>query len=199
MNFKNKKIDIFSEPMSFFRKLVTTSLENQKVETSQDVEFYLVSLLVRYMQIEYLLNSQKDPLAIQYHKALLLPHKMRVQLLKDLGDVALYISGFFSDSLSRKIIDVDYYMNMGGIAYQNLSHEFPQNSLKELYKDLATKFSAYVDILAEISDQAFAHSQRDLLRLYEKWLKTKSERLEKLLKEEGLFPVESYGDNKNVN
>ena len=34
--------------------------------------------------------------------------------LKQIGDVSLFISGFFSDSLRRKLVDVDYYVSIGG-------------------------------------------------------------------------------------
>ena len=38
--------------------------------------------------------------------------------LKQIGDVSLFVSGFFSDSLRRKLVDVDYYVSIGGVAYQ---------------------------------------------------------------------------------
>ena len=41
----------------------------------------------------------------------------RNQILRRLGDVALFISGVFSRSLKRRVVDVDYYIAMGGGAY----------------------------------------------------------------------------------
>jgi len=76
----------------------------------------------------------------------------------------------------------------GGAAYFNLSNALAQAALQDLYKDLHQRFITYVDILSEVSDQAFSHSNKDVLRLYEKWLKTRSERLEALLKKEGIVP-----------
>ena len=34
-----------------------------------------------------------------------------------IGDVSLFTSGFFADSLRGKLVDVDYYVNIGGAAY----------------------------------------------------------------------------------
>lgn len=185
-------IHVFSQPLEFFRHLVTTAIENQKVEVTQDIEYYLVSLLTQYMEIEKMRRSAQDPLAIQLQKALISGTHERIQLLKELGDFSLYISGFFSDSLNRKLIDIDYYMAMGGVAYNNLSHTVSAMSvLQTTFKDLAQRFGTFVDILAEVSDSAFVHTHRDVLRLYEKWLKTKSERLAELLKKEGLFPLDA--------
>ena len=64
-------IHVFSEPVEFFRHLVTTAVENQKVEVTQDIEYYLVSLLTKYMEIEKMQRSAQDPLAIQLQKALI--------------------------------------------------------------------------------------------------------------------------------
>ncbi|MBI4041476.1 MAG: hypothetical protein HY390_06390 [Deltaproteobacteria bacterium] len=194
---KNSKISIFNEPLEFFRERVVQSLQNQHIETHPEIEFYLVSLLVRYMQMEAMKESQKKPLALQYQKALLSQPQVKIQLFKELGDFALYVSGFFADSLSRQLVDVDYYMNMGGIAYKNLANLLSKQHLHQLYEDLANRFSTYVDVLAEVSEGAFSHSSIDILRLYEKWLKTKSERLEKLLMKEGLFPIERNSTELN--
>ena len=40
--------------------------------------------------------------------------------LRYLGDFSLFTSGFFSDSLSRRAVDVDYYVSMGEFAYGSL-------------------------------------------------------------------------------
>jgi len=37
--------------------------------------------------------------------------------MQRLGDTALFIAGVFADSLNRKLVDVDYYVAMGGTAY----------------------------------------------------------------------------------
>jgi hypothetical protein len=191
MTVKAKNIRIIAEPMEFFRERVSESIQNQNISANKEIEFYLVMVLARYMEVEKLIEAQRDPLAIKLHKAACSDKETRIQLLKELGDFALYISGFFADSLSRKIIDIDYYIKMGGSAYANLSCSFSQKGLQSLYGDLAVHFTKYVDVFAEISDEAFSHSSKDLLRLYEKWLKTKSDRLALILQKEGLFPTES--------
>jgi hypothetical protein len=58
----------------------------------------------------------------------------------------------------------------------------------ELYHELAENFSVFVDILSEVSDKSFSHTNKDILKVYERWLKTKSLRDEKILKKEGIFP-----------
>jgi len=182
------QISTLNQPIEFFRGLVLGAVENQRIRINEDSEYYLVNLLVKYMQSDVFHNTAKDPLAIKLHRSMIVEQAERVRILREIGDFALYMSGFFADSLNRKIIDIDYYIAMGGAAYFNLSHALAQAALQDLYKDLHRRFITYVDILSEVSDQAFSHSNKDVLRLYEKWLKTRSERLKALLKKEGIVP-----------
>lgn len=185
------RIRVWAEPLEFFRDLVLTALKNQHVTVEQDVEYYLVALLAKYMDVKNLQKLSDDPLAIAYHKALQAGVQERTQILREIGDFSLYISGFFSDSLNRKLVDIDYYMAMGGHAYKIVSQTFAKSVMSDLFIDLADRFSIYTDIFAEVSDSAFSNNNRDVLRLYEKWLRTRSERLANLLKKEGLIPLDS--------
>ncbi len=47
----------------------------------------------------------------------------------------------------------------------------------------------FVDVLAEISERSHLGTNSDLLRLYEKWLCTGSERLKAKLAEFGIHPL----------
>ena len=46
----------------------------------------------------------------------------------------------------------------------------------------------FVDVLSEISDRSAKNSSTDLLRLYEKWLRTRSPANGDLLLERGIVP-----------
>ena len=45
----------------------------------------------------------------------------RQRALQRLGDVSLFIAGFFARSFARKLIDIDYHIAMGGNAYSSLA------------------------------------------------------------------------------
>ncbi len=116
------------------------------------------------------------------------------KILKRLGDVALFVSGFFSDSLNRKIIDVDYYVAMGGSAYGSLcigtrgNRRGRESTLSPVFAELSEKFVACVDLLNEVSAGANIHNDGDILRTYELWLRTGSKRAEKILRALGIKP-----------
>jgi hypothetical protein len=109
--------------------------------------------------------------------------------LQRLGDVSLFIAGFFAHSFARKLVDIDYHIAMGGCAYGTLAGGLsrgPRRVLGRVFAELAAKFLPLVDALNEISDTARRYTQADVLRLYELWLKTGSPRACGLLRELGI-------------
>jgi hypothetical protein len=96
-------------------------------------------------------------------------------------------------------VDVDYYAAMGGKAYSALAGLFSGRSggrsFARLYDELSSNYFGLIDVLNVISERTTtAESVRDavgLIRLYERWERTKSERLQRALQERGVFPV--YG------
>lgn len=195
MSSREEKLVRATGVEDYFRQEVRSAISNQKVEASPHTEFYLVRMLSDFCRISALYDAQENPdtpLAIRYLETLQANRQEAFRLLKQLGDFALYISGFFQDSLNRKQVDLDYYISMGGNAYQRLSCLSRQKpvgeSVGETFQELAAKFVQYVDVLSEVSENSLLWRASDLLRLYEKWLCTGSERLKRKLNESGIYP-----------
>ena len=117
--------------------------------------------------------------------------------LQRLGDVSLFVAGFFARSFARKLIDIDYHIAMGGNAYSSLADTL-QRSLSGrcvagVYAQLAQKFQGLVDALNEVSEMSYRHTDADILRLYEMWMKTGSPRAHGLLRQLGVQPVAAGG------
>jgi hypothetical protein len=102
------------------------------------------------------------------------------------------MSGFFSDSFRRRLVDVDYYVSMGEYAYGSLGRR-EEDAFSEVFTELARKFVGFTDVLADISERTALGSHTDVLRLYEKWLRTGSERDGQRLIERGILPNSSIG------
>jgi hypothetical protein len=116
----------------------------------------------------------------------------RAALLQRLGDVSLFVAGFFAHGFERRLIDVDYHIAMGGRAYGTLAAapvSGPRRALCGVFGELARKFQSVVDALGEISDTARVWSSKDTLRLYELWLRTGSRRAQGLLQQLGVQPA----------
>ena len=95
------------------------------------------------------------------------------------GDYSLYVAGYFSESLNRKLVDVDYYIDIGRSAYQSLANVARSQVRQEIFSGLHQKFPSLVEVLTEISFHTNSTTAEDLIRLYDRWLKTGSSVLEK--------------------
>jgi hypothetical protein len=181
-------------PMEYFKNLVEGALERQRVPSSEATAFYLVSLLVGFVGPEHSEGRPvlDEPLAVRLARALQTGGMQQREGLRRVGDASLFISGFFADSLNRKLVDIDYYITLGGYAYGSLSRR-DEDACAEIFGELAEKFVSYVDVLAEVSDRTSVNSNTELLRLYEKWLRTGSRRNGEMLVERGIVPNASIG------
>ena len=183
----------------YFRTSIDGVLSRQGVDVDPHAAHYVVNLLTLFSRSEELYEDHGEsyglrPLALMMADAADAPTPAaRTYALRRIGDVALFISGFFADSLANKPVDVDYYIRMGGTAYGSLSEEvrgtFRGNAFASIYRELAIKFQVLVDVLNEVRDEARGESDRDLLRTYEIWLKTGSRRARKLLRDNGVVPI----------
>jgi len=183
----------------YFHEELQHVIGKQHVEASAETTCYVVNLLTSFVHADRLYEHtpegrQLKPLAMMYSEALeATTPEARHNLLRRLADVALFVSGVFSDSLNRKLIDVDYYIAMGGGAYAHLSENLPRRlsakALSSIFGELSDKFQQFVDVLNEVSERAHLNSDSDVLRLYEVWLKTGSKRAQQRLIDHGLQPV----------
>lgn len=182
----------------FFRAALRAALAEQRVTVDEHTEHYLVNLLSSFARSEDLFEHtpeglQLRPLAQMCADALQATSAAeRDRALRRLGDVSLFLAGFFARGFARSLVDVDYHIAMGGQAYGTLAESLergPRRSLAHVFAELAGKFRQMVDALGAMSDAAYVYTQRDILRLYEIWLKTGSERARTLLRRLGIEPA----------
>ncbi len=169
----------------FFSEQVAHAFEERRVKSSPLTATYLVKLLEHYA---FSKNFERPMLAELYLQAVNTEQtQARMDLLKKLGDLSLYISGFFGDSLNRKVVDIDYYVGMGGTAYGNLARLNEANS--PVYQEFSERFMDFVDVLTYISQQSLIQTDADLLRLYDRYMVTGSRLAEEQLIKKGLLQV----------
>lgn len=183
----------------FFRDALHDALSHQRVAVEGETEHYVVNLLTLFSDADALFERTDGqraglkPLAVMLGEALEAPNQeARFRGLQRLGDVSLFISGFFAAGFARKLVDIDYHIAMGGRAYGTLAENCSPargRTLRQVFAELAAKFTPMVDALNEISESAYHHSDRDRLRLYELWVKTGSERSRRLLRKIGIEPA----------
>ena len=178
----------------FFKELVESAMARQHVKAADLTEFYLVNLLCQYVRLDGVerRGEHTQPLALRLAAAIETGGSEQRARLRSIGDFSLFMSGFFSDSFKRTAVDVDYYKSMGEYAYGSLSRS-DEDAFAEVFGELSRKFVGFVDVFADISERTTLASATDVLRLYERWLRTGSERDGQRLVERGILPNHSIG------
>ena len=182
----------------FFQESVSQALKHQNLHAREYTIVYLVNLLTCFSRSENLFEIEPasgglalKPLAGFYKDAINAGTSFERDIaLQRLGDIALFIAGIFSQSLQKKLVDVDYYVNMGGHAYSYLAdikqRKLNGGALGDIFSELADKFTGFVDVLGEVGEGMQAPGDTGLLRLYEIWLRTGSKRAQDQLMKQGL-------------
>ena len=166
----------------FFHEVVTDALSVIDLEASEPASWYLVSLLGDMSRT----RLTDEPLGVKLAAASADPGE-RVRTLKQVGDTSLYVAGFFAESLTRSLVDVDYYVGLGQNAYAQLARSLGgQRTIADVYEELAGNFPKFVDVLAEVRRRT-EFATADIGKLYEIWLKTRDEWIEKKLRAAGLL------------
>lgn len=198
---RNDQVIPQSNVQEYFREVLDQAVLNQNIAAEEDTIYYVVNLLTHFVRAERLFVDTEDglilqPLAQIYANAVNASSTQeQSRNLQRLGDVALLIAGIFADSLNRKLVDVDYYIAMGGSAYGHLA-DLARDSLRGralggIFLELSQKFGDFVELLGEVSERTHLSSSSDVMRLYEVWLRTGSKRAAARLRRLGIEPVPS--------
>lgn len=180
-------LEIVTDPKKYFQELVFAALKNQNIEASPATELYLVELMGKFMVTDD--NLFGSPLAFIMMEAVeeTNPGAKRT-LFKNTGDLSLYTAGIFGESLSKKIVGVSYYIDMGALAYKTVA-SMTAGYGSHMFLELSTKIEKFVSVLAEVSESTSDKTTHStILKQYEIWMNTGSKRAEKVLKKSGIVP-----------
>ncbi len=172
----------------FFKEVLDEALDHAGMKVSASTEFYLVGLLGEFTNARITDKPMGMRLVSSEDSA------SRVSSLKEIGDTSLYVAGFFAESIERSLVDVDYYMGMGGAAYRELAHRLDASSVSEVYAELSSRFPAFVDVLGRIRSQVNFAGQ-DVVSLYQEWERTRSDWIEERLSKMGILVTSSPDDD----
>jgi hypothetical protein len=187
----------------YFMRSVAASMQRNDVEVDEHTSCYVVDLLTLYARSEALFEDGENgpelrPVALVLADAVGGSREEKHRALRRVGDQSLFIAGFLAESLSSRVVDIDYYVGMGGSAYAALSHA-SRNTLRDfalgpVFAELAENFVEFVDVLTDLRSRATSDEQ-DMLRLYDSWIRTGSRRAARRLRAHGIEPQQHLRKN----
>ena len=183
----------------YFADQVHRVNDHRNLQLSIDAIRYLSAMLVELSKTENVFPWDEPTTLTELHcQANEANPRQALHLYKQLGDHALYISGFFSESLERKTVGVEYYADMGGSAYYRAagltSLAGDLMALSQIFDELSHRFRHCVGVLSEVAEMDRSDSVEDIVRLYERWLTTRDPHTAERLNALGLLPTEPISE-----
>jgi len=162
--YKNVKELFFDLIIEFEKKL--------KIHLSEYSKIYLMKLLEELAEGNNYLNNiikEDKPLIETLLEAVHQNIFEKIRNLKALGDLCLLFGGLYPDYMTRKLVDIDYFINIGKNSYNLISDTYKNYTTKYdlymLYSKLTQEYLKLINILTEISDELSFLDRDNLYKL----------------------------------
>jgi hypothetical protein len=143
MRDKTDKLILHPTDMAQWRALVIEAQRLRAHELGEDLESYLVFLLMRYTTKHELASSV---VAVDFLEGLTASGALAHDRLRDVGDKCLLFSGLFPGLAERRRVEVNYFVEMGQSAYGSISSS-AMREVNELFQSLSLEFVSMVNVL----------------------------------------------------
>ncbi len=188
-------IETHADVRAYFRERLLAVLERRRLQAAPTTEFYLVDLLARYAAGPG--PRMEQPLALAIAEAMEAEEATeRYRRFREVGDQALLACGFFAEHCERRGVSRRYVATVGSRAYRQASDLAPwsgQAALPEALEQLAEGFDAYAVALDDLRELTSLRTPQDIVRLYDRWRRSRSPLVAERLRALGVFPQGGQG------
>lgn len=136
--------------MSQWHALVNEAQASSQVILPENTESYLVFLLMRFAQTPELVESV---LALDFLHSMQAVGSRQVELLREVGDKSLLLSGLFPGIAEKRHLKLTYFVDMGQSAYLSVS-ELEASTDRNLYLSLSEEFKNLQGVLNALGLQS---------------------------------------------
>jgi len=184
---------IHSSLDEFFGGLLLNAAERKKASVSNFALQYVSKVLSEFHSTSaffYQKDAKIPVLSDLMAEALEADLYRRITLFRRLGDTSLMLSSFFLEALSRRLVDLSYYHQMGEAAYSHLSQ---LSESENVYDELSGEFVSVSALIHEVFSKLKVEgmSAVDLLNYYNQ---RDSEAAKTRLKEMGILAFDFKKD-----
>lgn len=159
--------------------LVSDAQHNAGVHLDEELESYLVFMLMRYTDKPEMAASV---LALDYLEGAHAIGQVRQDRMRDVGDQCLLYSGLFPERAERRRVKISYYVDLGRSAYHTAA-DATHKAIGQLFIDLASQFVIIMDTLQAMRGINAEAPQLAPLVAFELWQDTGSRQARRALDE----------------
>lgn len=175
---------------SYFRERLNECCAEYSAPPREETLWYLGDMLARFGSSDQVFCYEDGaitlrPLAMLYSDAHEAPTiRDRQLILRQLGDLALFLGALFPENFSRRGIKKDYLVGMGGSAYAYLSN----SSLKQshIFSELARAFTRILELVSRACCKQNFFDAHDVFAMYQRWRDTGNPLLKQQLEAIGI-------------
>lgn len=158
---QDSKIIVSPSLKAFFFESLSQINADSLCPMPQSLIYYSSELLERACLSEDYFDVQEGKikekiLGLKLLEASTMSHSEQVRVLRDVADTSLIVSGYFSDSIKKKMVDPSYYFHIGKNSYERLNNLSPQYlDIPSFYHMLSTSFDHLSLLLKKFSIASF--------------------------------------------
>jgi hypothetical protein len=174
----------------YFKERIDECARDLQPPPAEDTCWYVSAMLERFGRSEDLFAFDEGqlglrPLALLYGDAMEArsPHE-RCLLLQQLGDLSLFLGALFPERFTRRGIQQDYLVGMGGGAYDYLASN--ARAGRHVFAELAGTFTVMIELVARACHADPELGAEAIIGLYQRWLETQSPLAERQLRAMGI-------------
>ncbi|HXH74350.1 MAG TPA: hypothetical protein VNJ08_05265 [Bacteriovoracaceae bacterium] len=94
-----------------------------------------------------------------------LSREEQTRVYKEVGDMSLMVCGYFSESINKKIIDTQYYAQLGKMAYGHLNNVIPSLlDIPSFYGMVATSFEPITTLMSILASTSRGQDNHHLFQ-----------------------------------
>lgn len=181
----------------FFRERLQDEARDLEPRPQEDTLWYIGNLLARFGDSGQVFSYDRGevdirPLALLYRDALEVDsHHHRCLLLRQLGDLALFLGALFPENYARRGIGRDYFIGMGGGAYDYLGENARHN--RSVFSELSQRFDRLLELVALVCGRGQVMDAGDILQLYQRWRESNDPQLAAQLRGLGVVVPDGGG------
>ncbi len=190
-------MDMVDKFDAFFVDEIESAQDRLQIQLSPYSKLYLLHLLKHLSENGDFFYSeviQDKPLAVVIMEAIDKNLFEKSRDLKAVGDVSLIFSGLYPEHLTRRTMDIQYFIEMGRRSYSLLSQLYgPYKTKQELYRlysILVNEFFSMIEILTEISAELHFMDEANMHKILSRWQSTRIRRYFEILKRNRIIPFE---------
>lgn len=152
-----KQLILHPTDTSQWHALVNEAQASTRLVLNENTESYLVFLLMRFSQTTRLMESV---IALDFLNSMQKTGHRQIELLRDVGDKSLLLSGLFPGMANKHHVKLDYFTSMGRAAYLSVS-ELQERTVAEMYFQLSDQFITLQQILQAMRGEYVKFTEKD--------------------------------------